>query len=171
MGARHRQTRRQVSWFNDDSCDGMLPVKLLFLKVLQTGAGHRRMPEVSERSTTALAVLHCTAPGAHARPQRVLHGAPPRLPRVCYQTAAPRLHGRTYRSLSLISDDICDGMMPVRRLLRKLLHTSGGRRARHTTTRRRGATQRLSGILRSAMMGHTAAKRIPREPARLVHAY
>jgi hypothetical protein len=82
------------------------------------------MLEASERSSTALTGLHCPARGTLARPQRVLRGAPPRIQGKCYRIAATRPQRRAHRSLSLFSDDICGGMLPVRRLLTKELHTS-----------------------------------------------
>ena len=85
MGARHGRAPRRVSLFSNDSCDGMLPVRLLFLRVLQTGAGHRRMP----RGERAFEYRPNSAPlygsGCPRETPAVLRGAPPHIPRGCYQ--------------------------------------------------------------------------------------
>jgi hypothetical protein len=46
-------------------------------------------------------------------------------------------HRRTHRRISLFSDDICDGMLPLRRLVPKSLHLSSGRRPAPDTSRKR----------------------------------
>ena len=58
MVARHRRAHRAVSLVSDDISDGMLPVRMLSLKVLQTGAGHRRMPRGERALSAALTMLH-----------------------------------------------------------------------------------------------------------------
>ena len=75
----------QSAWSNLTSVMGCCPSIGCPLGCCRPARAIAGCPEASERSSTALTVLHCTAPGAHAKPQRVLHGAPPHIPRGCYQ--------------------------------------------------------------------------------------
>jgi hypothetical protein len=114
----------------------MLPVRRLLAKELQTTTSGHRPINAGYRTRSDREMQHYPngaplyGPGyprsCTPKPRRVLRGAPPHIPH-CYDTAAPRPHGRTHRKVSLFRDDICDGMLPVKPLLYNELHTSGGR--------------------------------------------
>ena len=87
-GMRHGRAHRAPSLLSDDSCGGMLPVKLLLWKSLHT----------QQQQLSAAATLR-------------------------QQGRTGTRHGRAYREASWISDDICEGMLPVSRLSVKTLHT------------------------------------------------
>jgi hypothetical protein len=124
----HGQAYRSLSWFSDDICDGMLPVRKLRANELHNSGGHR-----------PINAGYCTRASRAALPQRLLDDTALRVPAQLHanttQSAAaatapcsrnestphgfkaqPR-HRRTHRDLSLLSDDSCDGMLPVRPLV------------------------------------------------------
>ena len=115
---------------------GKLPLSRLFCSHLHThraayhlpsGAAWQHGPRIV---CTVPTVLHCTAriPAHPALQKLAKEGQSATAATGPCSSSARTGHRRTHRKVSLFSDDICDGMLPVRRLEATSLHTSGSRR-------------------------------------------